>query len=129
MSTTQLYRPVGCTELGLIELEDMTMFPPRLKWQPIFYPVLDEKYACQIASEWNTKDEFSGFAGFVLSFKINTEYFEKFEVQNVGERNHNEIWVPAEDLEEFNKQIVEPIKVIKAFYSRRFMGYKKYENI
>jgi len=35
----KLYRPVGCKELELIEDAGMKEFPPRLAWQPIFYPV------------------------------------------------------------------------------------------
>ena len=44
-------------------------FPPRLPEQPFFYPVLNEDYATQIARDWNTKDERSGFAGYVLRFE------------------------------------------------------------
>jgi hypothetical protein len=38
---TILYRPVGPTELALIEASNWKAFPPRLAEQPIFYPVLD----------------------------------------------------------------------------------------
>lgn len=31
----------------------MREFPPRLPDQPIFYPVLTEAYAVQIARDWN----------------------------------------------------------------------------
>src|SRR5688500_1526117 len=47
--TTTLYRPVGQAELDLIRAAKMRRFPPRLAWQPIFYPVLDEEYAVRIA--------------------------------------------------------------------------------
>jgi len=46
-----LYRPVGIKELELIERLDWKAFPPRLDWQPIFYPVLNQPYAEQIARE------------------------------------------------------------------------------
>jgi len=61
--TTILYRPVGRGELELIRASGFREFPPRLPEQPIFYPVLTEEYATQIARDWNTKDERSGFAG------------------------------------------------------------------
>ncbi len=49
--TTILYRPVGQLELNLIRESDYSTFPPRLLGQPIFYPVLSEQYATQIARE------------------------------------------------------------------------------
>lgn len=100
----------------------MRKFPPRLSWQPIFYPVLNLEYAAQIASDWNTKDEFSGYVGYVLSFDIPREHFQKFNIENVGAANHNELWVPAEELEEFNNQLLGPIRVEQAFYGEHFAG-------
>ncbi len=47
-----LYRPVGTKELELIEKSNYTKYPPRLPEQPIFYPVLNEKYATEIAAQW-----------------------------------------------------------------------------
>lgn len=48
-----LYRPVGSKELELIKKSNYRRFPPRLTEQPIFYPVLNEQYATEIASSWN----------------------------------------------------------------------------
>lgn len=48
-----LYRPVGSKELELIKKSNYRRFPPRLVEQPIFYPVLNEQYATEIASSWN----------------------------------------------------------------------------
>jgi hypothetical protein len=47
--TTTLFRPVGQQELDLIAASGYRAFPPRLPEQPIFYPVLNEAYATQIA--------------------------------------------------------------------------------
>jgi hypothetical protein len=127
MNTIKLYRPVGQLELDLIKESGYLAFPPRLSWQPIFYPVLDYDYACSIANEWNTNDDANGNVGYVTQFEIREDYFNKYEVQNVGARNHNEIWVLAENLEEFNNQLQSPIKVIKAFYGEKFIGEKVYE--
>ena len=47
-----LYRSVGQKEYELIRQSDFTAFPPRLPEQPIFYPVLTQKYAEEIALKW-----------------------------------------------------------------------------
>lgn len=112
----QLYRPVGLKELELIYRSGMKAFPPRLPEQPIFYPVLNEDYAIQIARDWNTKHSEMG-VGFVLRFEVATEYAEKFEVKVVGGREHQELWVPAGELEEFNRNIVGEIQVTQCFKS------------
>jgi hypothetical protein len=57
-------------EMDLIRASRFRVFPPRLPEQPIFYPVLTEQDATQIARDWNTKDERSGFAGCVLRFHL-----------------------------------------------------------
>ena len=77
-------------------------FPPRLEWQPIFYLVLDEDYASEIAEKWNTRDEFGNYLGFVTQFEVLEEVVNQYSVQNVGARNHNELWIPSEELETFN---------------------------
>ena len=69
-NTIKLYRPVGKKELDLIAQSDFKAYPPRLTWQPIFYPVMNFDYAAQIAKEWNTPDEFSGYCGFVTGFDM-----------------------------------------------------------
>lgn len=126
MSTLQkLFRPVGLTELELILDSNSTQFPPRLEWQPIFYPVLNEAYAAQIADSWNTKDEFSGYCGFVTAFELEKTYLSKFKVENVGGAMHNELWVPSEELSTFNDNIVKPIQVIDAFYGVHYKGVLK----
>lgn len=110
--TTFLYRPVNQAELDLIEKSGWRKFPPRLPEQPIFYPVMNEEYAIQIARDWNVP---AYGVGYVTRFAVNTEYLTKFKVQNVGGEIHNELWVPAEELEEFNSSIVGKIEVTKAF--------------
>lgn len=110
--TTTLFRPVGETELSLIKESGWLRFPPRLPEQPIFYPVLNQEYASQIANQWNTRD---GGAGYVLRFKINSDYLRKFAIQTVGAREHQEYWIPAEELEEFNRHIVGLIEVVRKF--------------
>lgn len=110
-----LYRPVGQAELDLIAAADYRRFPPRLAIQPIFYPVLEESYAIQIARDWNVKDAASGFIGYVTRFSVERPYVDKFEVQVVGASVHRELWVPAEELEEFNVHIVGKIEITHTF--------------
>ncbi len=112
MDTITLYRPVGPEELKLIQDTEMRRFPPRLPEQPIFYPVTNEAYAIQIARDWNVPASGSGF---VTRFNVRKAYSDKFEVQNVGAAMHDELWVPAEELEEFNDNIVGTIEVIHEF--------------
>lgn len=112
MKTTILYRPVGPAELELIRISGMTAYPPRLPDQPIFYPVLNEEYATQIARDWNVKD--SGI-GYVTRFAVRSDYLSRFKVETVGSRIHQELWVPAADLEEFNRNLVGVIEVISTF--------------
>jgi hypothetical protein len=116
----QLHRPVGIHELRLIAASGWTAFPPRLPGQPIFYPVLDESYAVQIARDWNLDDDASGFAGFVTSFVIDPTFAARYPVQVVGGRQHRELWVPAEELAEFNRHIRGRITVGASFYGPRF---------
>ena len=112
MKTLTLYRPVGPKELQLIEESGWTKFPPRLPEQPIFYPVMNEAYAVQIARDWNVRD--SG-AGFVTRFELDAAFAQRYPIQTVGASVHVELWVPAEDLEDFNRHIVGAIEVIAEF--------------
>lgn len=107
-----LFRPVGPVELKLIEDTDYRAFPPRLPDQPIFYPVLNEDYAVQIARDWNVKDSGSGY---VTRFEVDADYIARYEEQRVGGATHLELWVPAEELSDFNAHIVGKIEIIHTF--------------
>lgn len=110
-----LHRPIGQKEYDLIRASGWKKFPPRLPFQPIFYPVVEESYAVQIARDWNTKDPISGYVGYVTRFKIDADYLSKYDLKQVGDKSHTEYWIPAESLEEFNLHMVGPIKVIRRF--------------
>lgn len=123
MSTKTLYRPVGQKELDLIAAADYRAFPPRLPEQPIFYPVLTREYAKQIAHHWNTKDERSGPVGYFLEFDVDTDYISRFEVKKVGNEQPLELWVPAKELQEFNRHIRSVIRVIAKFANPEAPGF------
>jgi hypothetical protein len=110
--TITLFRPVGEKELELIKQTGFSAFPPRLPSQPIFYPVLTEEYAVQIARDWNAKN---GQYGYVTRFAVRADFLEAYEVHTVGGRIHEEFWIPAEELAEFNRHIAGPIEVTATF--------------
>jgi hypothetical protein len=112
IETATLYRPIGPEELELIKQADWSGFPPRLPEQPIFYPVLNEEYARQIARDWNVK---ASGAGFVTKFEVERDYLSQFKVQTVGGSERTEYWIPAEQLAEFNRHIVGKIEVVAEF--------------
>jgi len=114
---TTLFRPVGPKELELIAATEFRAFPSRLPDQPIFYPVLEREYARQIARDWNSKDAAAGFLGFVLQFKVLDAFLRRYRVQTVGAAVHREYWIPAEDLQEFNENIVGQIEIVDRFES------------
>lgn len=110
--TAVLYRPVGPQELKLIERTNWTAFPPRLPDQPIFYPVLNEEYAVKIARDWNVPASGSGF---VTRFEVDADFASRYPRRIVGGREHEELWVPAEELDDLNAHIVGRIEVIAEF--------------
>ena len=107
-----LYRPTGPNELKLVEDSGFKRWPPRLPEQPIFYPVSNEQYAKDIATRWNIKD--SG-VGYVTRFDVKKAFMERYKVEQVGARHHTEWWIPAEELDELNENIVGDIEVIGAY--------------
>lgn len=109
-----LYRPVGTKELELIAESGYTKFPPRLPEQPIFYPVCSETYAVEIASRWNVAYN-DDHKGYVTKFEIEDDYAGQFDVHTVGGSYHQELWIPAEELEIFNRHITGKIQVIGSF--------------
>jgi len=110
-----LFRPVGQAECDLIRDSGFRQFPPRLPQQPFFYPVLSEEYATQIARDWNTKNETSGFVGYVLRFKVKRSFLSAYPIRTVGSSKHQEYWIPASELPKFNENILGTIEVVSEF--------------
>jgi predicted RNA-binding Zn-ribbon protein involved in translation (DUF1610 family) len=113
--TTEMFRPVGPKELARIHQLGDRAFPPRLPSQPIFYPVLNEFYARKITSEWNATSPDTGYRGYVTWFRVRAAYAARFEIQTVGASWAKELWVPAEELDEFNSNIVGLIEVVAQY--------------
>lgn len=112
METITLYRPTGPKEMALVEASGYRRWPPRLPEQPIFYPVTNEQYAVEIAQQWNVKE--SGI-GYVTRFDVRKAFMDNYQIQKVGAAHHTEWWVPAEDLEALNDNIMGTIEVIHEF--------------
>lgn len=115
--TVILYRPVGSEELALIAKSRFAEFPPRLPEQPIFYPVTNEEYATQIARDWNARLN-QEKVGYVTRFAVRKSFLDKFEIHCVGASEHEEFWIPAAELADFNSNIVGKIEVIAEFFGK-----------
>jgi hypothetical protein len=109
---TQLWRPTGLEELQLVKASDWRRWPPRLPEQPIFYPVLNEWYATKIAREWNVP---ASGVGYVTRFAVRNTFLQRYEVHQAGGRDVLEYWIPADDLEELNDNIVGLIEVVAEY--------------
>lgn len=48
-------------------------------------------------------------------FEVEDAYVGQFEVHTVGAGYHQELWIPAEELETFNRHIVGEIQVTGEF--------------
>lgn len=105
----ELYRPTGPKELELVATSGYRRWPPRLPEQPIFYPVTNEEYAKQITIKWNIP---ASGVGYVTRFYVKKSFMEKYQIHKVGGEEHIEWWIPAEDLDALNDNIVGRIEVI-----------------
>lgn len=110
--TITLYRPTGPEELQLVEASGFRKWPPRLAEQPIFYPVTNEQYAREITTQWNIK---YNNIGYVTRFEVRKTFMNRYPVQQVGAAHHTEWWIPAEDIDELNANIVGLIEVIGVY--------------
>ncbi len=54
-------------------------------------------------------------AGYVTRFEVDTEFLRRYPVRQAGGRTILELWVPAEELEEFNAHLVGEIEVVHEF--------------
>lgn len=110
--TMTLWRPTGPEELALVKASGWRAWPPRLPEQPIFYPVLNEDYAIRIARDWNVP---ASGAGYVTRFEVDAEFAARYPVQQVGGETILELWVPAEELDNFNRHIIGHIELVHEF--------------
>jgi hypothetical protein len=74
---------------------------------------LNEDYAIKIARDWNVG--YDG-AGHVTRFEVESDFLARYPVQQASGRTILELWVPAEELDEFNSHIVGEIEVVHEFH-------------
>jgi len=115
--TTLLYRPVGANELALIAASGYSAFPPRRPGQPIFYPVLNQEYATQIARDWNAT-KVPLVSRVCHAFRRKDKLSFTVHRRESGRALALEYWIPAETLHEFNQNIVGKIEVISEFHGK-----------
>lgn len=53
--------------------------------------------------------------GFVTRFEVDAEFLTRYPVQQAGGRTILELWVSAEELDEFNAHIVGEIQLVHTF--------------
>lgn len=98
--------------LEAIRVRSWKSFPPLQEEEAAFYPAISQLFALQKAQDWTLPDWGECY---VTQFRIAAGYVRNFEVQTLSGEVHEELWVPAEELENFNSNIVGKIQVLKAF--------------
>lgn len=124
-----LFRPTGIAELRLVRAENWRAWPPRLPDQPIFYPVTTFGYAEKIARDWNSTRDKPENLGFVTQFEVSEAIASKYPIEDAGGRSHQELWVPAEELEAFNASIVGKIEVTAIYRDGAHLPHAKLEEV
>lgn len=109
LEAVTMYRPCNQAELDLVIASDYKRWPPRLPGQPIFYPVTNLQYARDV-NAWNKMDYSKGY---VTKFDVAKTFVDRYEIQKVGGEGRTEWWIPAEDLEELNDNIVGLIEIVE----------------
>ncbi|NVO85483.1 ADP-ribosylation/crystallin J1 [Hymenobacter terrestris] len=104
-ATVLLYRPVTQAELDWIAASDWLAFPLAQPEPLVFYLTPPESV--------------TGLAGadssYLLRFALFADYAAQLPVEQVGSREPDALLVPAEELAEFNRQLVGRIEVISIF--------------
>jgi hypothetical protein len=100
-------------ELELVRSSGWRRWPSRLPGQTIFYPVLSQDYATKIARNWNVP---RSEAGYVTRFRVRRSLLDRYQVQQVGGQDIAEYWIPAEDLDDLNDNIVGLIELAAEYH-------------
>ena len=109
LERTILFHALGSDELELIKRSGWTQFPSRSREEPLFYPILTEEYATQVAKEAYV--EVDG-VGWVIKSAVSTDFVRKYDVQQIGASYQREYWIPAAELADLNRHLVGPIEVL-----------------
>lgn len=74
--------------------------------------MMNEDYAIRIARDWNVT---ASGVGYVTRVNVESGFANRYEVHQVGGATILELWVPADELEEFNDHIVGLIEAVAEF--------------
>jgi hypothetical protein len=107
--TITLYKPVSQKELDLIKKSGWKAFPLELKEQPFFYPLMKDAYSAQISKECTTP---AYSIGYITRFEIDVEFVSRYKVRHIGPSRQQELWIPPEELNEFNQHLSGVIEVV-----------------
>ena len=83
--------------------------------------IINLEYALKIARDWNTKNKNSGYAGFVTEIEVSESFIDNYTVQCVGKKNDLEYWIPANQINIFNRSIKGQIKIKDAFFGMNYI--------
>ncbi len=111
----KLWRPIGEQELGKIEASGMRAFPVTTRHEPIFFPVHSFEYADKIARSWNSVEEDYQFLKFIVMFSLTDKFLARYATQSACEGRYVEYWIPPEDLDEVNENIIGQIEVVAEY--------------
>lgn len=74
--------------------------------------MLSEAYARKIACDWNVP---ASGVGHVTRFAVRKSFMDRYEVHQVGGQTILEYWIPAEDLEELNDNLIGLIELVATY--------------
>jgi len=75
---------------------------------------VNEEDAIQIARDWNARYN-EPKCGYVTRFRVRKSFLDRYELRTVGGSLHQEYWIPAAELDDFNENIIGKIEVIAEF--------------
>lgn len=58
----------------------------------------------------------------MTAFDVDSHFLRRYEVQRVGSELHEELWIPAEELEAFNQHIRGAIRLLAVVFTTRKDG-------
>lgn len=107
--TTTLWHPAGPDEIDHIRASGWRQWPPVPHERLYFYPILNESFAISGARHWNS---LGTGVKYVLRLYTETDFIRRYSTRSFGGSAAPMLWVPVEDMHEFNAHIVGLIEVV-----------------
>ena len=86
-----LYHPAGLREVEWIAASGFRRFPPRTSDQAIFRATPARDAAEAIARDWHTRDDASGYAGFVMRFEVRDSLLERYPLRAADDSGRRDL--------------------------------------